>query len=79
MSTEPIKRIVLSRFWVGDRVYHVTDSSRGLVVSVQFEALALKVKYFCVFADRKGEWCEEMELSDERVFSEESEDQKAKT
>lgn len=79
MSAEPVKRLVLSRFWIGDTIYHVTENSRGLVVMVSFEALAMKVKYFCVFSDRKGEWCEEMELSDEKVFAEGGDETKAKT
>lgn len=67
--SDPIKRMVLTRHWIGDTVYHVADGTRGLVLYVSFETIALKVKYFCVFNDRKGEWCEEMELSTEKTFT----------
>lgn len=67
--SERKKRIVLSAFWVGDTVYHVADGSRGLVLYTSFEGAVLKPKYFCVFDDRKGEWCEEMELSSDKTFA----------
>lgn len=61
------KRIVLTRFWVGDTVYHMADGAKGLVLHVQFQTKLLLPQFFCVFDDREGEWCHEMELSDEKV------------
>ena len=65
---EPQKRIVLTRFWIGDTVYHVMDGERAQVVQVQIIGDRFCARYYCVFGDRKGEWCEEMELSDQKVF-----------
>lgn len=61
------KHIVLTRFWVGDTVYHLADNAKGFILHVQFCTEHLVPQYFCVFDDRNGEWCQEMELSDEKV------------
>jgi len=70
--SEPKKRIVLSRFWPGDNAWHVSDGSRCLILHVSFKTAALVPEYYCVFGDRRGEWCSEMELSAERTFPQEN-------
>lgn len=65
---EPQKRIVLTRYWTGDIVYHRGDGARGIVINVHLMTDRLCPRYCVCFDDRKTETCEEMELSNERVF-----------
>jgi len=67
---ELTRRTVLTRFWVGDVVYHIADSARGTVLRVEISTERFVPKYFMVFDDREGEWCEEMELRSDKVFIE---------
>lgn len=66
---EKTKRIVLTRYWPGDVIYHISDKAKGLILHIRFDTTDLMTLYFCVFDDRKGEWCHEMEISDELCFS----------
>jgi hypothetical protein len=69
---EPVKRIVLSKFWVGDFVYHRVHGERGLITSVQFISDRLVPRYYIVFNENSDGWTEEMELTAEKVFTEEA-------
>lgn len=64
------KRTILTRFWIGDFVYHVMDGSRGLITQVQICTDRFVPRYFVVYSEeRAGQWDEEMELSDVQQFS----------
>lgn len=63
-----VKRIVLSRFWVGDRPYHRVHGEQGLITSVQFSTDRLVPRYYCVFNQNSDGWTDEMELSPEPIF-----------
>ncbi len=76
--SDPIKRIVLCRFWPGDVVYHISDGAKGSVLHVQFMTDRLVPRYFVVMPDRSSEWCEEMELSSEKVFESGTDEAKKK-
>lgn len=62
---DPVKRIVLSRFWVDDWVYHRADGSKGLITQVSFIGHPSALRYYVIFDERKGEWCDDIELTDE--------------
>lgn len=61
------KRIVLTRYWVGDAVYH-RKGGGGIILHVQLTTDRCVPRYYIVFEDREGEWCEEMELTTERML-----------
>lgn len=64
-----MKRMVLTRFWINDTVYAKADGEAGTVVKVQIATDRCVPSYYVVMSDRKGEWCEEMELTHERTFN----------
>jgi heat shock protein HspQ len=66
--SDPVKRIVLSRYWVGDFVFHRIHGERGLITSIQFVSDRLVPRYYCVFNTNTDGWTDEMELSAEKVF-----------
>ena len=74
------KRIVLTRFWVGDIVYHGLSGERGIVINVYLMSDRLVPRYDVCFPDRQTDICDEMELSSEQVFdtAEEGEESKEK-
>jgi len=65
---ELTKRIVLTRFWVGDIVYHALSGERGIVINVFLMSDRLVPRYDVCFPDRETDVCDEMELSSEQVF-----------
>ena len=70
-----IKRIVLSRFWQGDIVWHRTSGERGIVICSKFWGGDGQVRqYDVVFRDRQTVTCDELELSHEKVFDVEPKD-----
>jgi len=64
---EPQKRMVLCRFWVGDILYHRMTGDRGLVTGIQFNADKLSPRYYLVFENEVDGWCDEMEMTNEKV------------
>jgi hypothetical protein len=67
--SEPVKRIVLSRFWVNEWIYHRVHGERGLITGVQFATDRLIPRYYCVFNENSDGWMDEMELTAEPVVS----------
>lgn len=61
----PQKRVILSRWWIDDVVYHRSDNTKGFITRVQVNTTKFAIQYYVIFDDRKGEWCDEMELLDE--------------
>lgn len=66
--SEPVKRIVLTRFWAGDWIYHRVHGDRGLITCVRFMTDRLCPSYYCVFKEQADGWVDEMELSFEKVI-----------
>lgn len=62
------KRIVLTRFWTGDIVYHALSGERGMVINVFLMSDRHVPRYDVCFPDRETDICDEMELSSEQVF-----------
>lgn len=67
--SEPQKRIVLAKYWVGDWVYHRVHGERGLITCVQFNSDRLVPRYYCIFPEQTDGFVDEMELSEEKVFT----------
>lgn len=65
---EPVKRIVLSKWWVGDVVYHRMTGDRGLVTGVHFASDKLVPRYYVVFGEEVDGWCDEIELTSTKVY-----------
>ena len=80
MTTPDLKkRIVLTRYWPGDIIYHGLSGEKGLVVNVHLMSDRLVPRYDVVFPDRETNTCDEAELSSEQVFetAEQEDDSKA--
>lgn len=67
--SELVKRIVLSKWWIGDTVYRKCDGERGLVAGVEFRTDREVPCYYVIFADRQGESCMKMELTNDQFFN----------
>lgn len=56
-------------FNIGDLVYHKTpDSESGIITEISYYFSTKKYKYLVAISMVKSEWCEEIELSDTKVF-----------
>ena len=64
-TTQPTKRVVLSKWWVGDTVWHRMTGDKGLVTGVHFAGGKLSVRYYVVATEEVDGWCDEIELTGE--------------
>ena len=61
--------MTLPQFNIGDTVYHVTpDSERGIIVDISYSYRTNLNKYLVSISFDKSEWCDEVELSYNKIF-----------
>ena len=57
------------QYKIGDKVYHNTpDSDQGIITSITYDYKSKTHSYLVSLSLSKSEWCEEIELTDTKIF-----------
>lgn len=57
------------KFQIGQEVYHRSpDSDRGIIIDINYSYRTKLYKYLVSLSVDKSEWCDELELSESKVF-----------